>query len=125
MTDLLYTDVEESLRSSVRSTLQRDLDDGLPARLADEPDTDVSGLWRSLAEQLVSQMLNLRLRDIARRPNAPFLGASAGTSSIGRTLELFEIEAAVPEGQITEGLGAIVQEAKRMQLHGFSNDPQS
>lgn len=52
MTDLLYTDVEESLRSSVRSTLQRALDDGLPARLADEPDTDVSGLWRSLAEQL-------------------------------------------------------------------------
>ena len=41
MTDLLYTDVEESLRGSVRSTLQRSLDEGLPARLADEPDTDV------------------------------------------------------------------------------------
>ncbi len=52
MTDLLYTDVEESLRSSVRSTLARALDDGLAARLADEPDTDVSGLWRTLAEQL-------------------------------------------------------------------------
>lgn len=52
MTDLLYTDVEESLRSSVRSTLQRSLDDDLPARLYDEPDTDVSGLWRALAEQL-------------------------------------------------------------------------
>ncbi|WKV16292.1 acyl-CoA dehydrogenase family protein [Janibacter limosus] len=52
MTDLLYTDVEESLRSSVRSTLQRALDDGLPARLADEPDADVSALWRALAEQL-------------------------------------------------------------------------
>ena len=67
-------------------------------------------------------MLNLRLRDIARRPNAPFLGAQAGTSNIGRTLELFEIEAVVPEGQLTEGLGAIVQEAKRMQQYGFSND---
>ncbi|MGO4244289.1 acyl-CoA dehydrogenase, partial [Janibacter sp. RAF20_2_2] len=52
MTDLLYTDVEESLRGSVRSTLQRSLDEGLPARLADEPDTDVSALWRTLAEQL-------------------------------------------------------------------------
>ena len=52
MTDLLYTDVEESLRSSVRSTLARSLDEDLPARLADEPDTDVSGLWRELAEQL-------------------------------------------------------------------------
>ncbi|WP_338750438.1 acyl-CoA dehydrogenase family protein [Janibacter alittae] len=52
MTDLLYTDIEESLRSSVRSSLQRSLDDGLAARLYDEPDTDVGPLWRGLAEQL-------------------------------------------------------------------------
>ena len=87
-----------------------------------EHDTTVGGYRKTLVENLVSQMLNLRLRDIARRPNAPFLGAQAGTSSIGRTLELFEIEAMVPEGQLTEGLGAIVQEAKRMQQYGFSND---
>src|SRR5688572_16624468 len=87
-----------------------------------EHDATVRGYRKTLLEQLVSQMLSLRLRDIARRPNAPFLGAGAGTSNIGRTLELFEIEANVPEGQITEGLGAIVQEAKRMQQYGFSND---
>ena len=87
-----------------------------------EHDNTVRGYRKSLAEGLVAQMLNLRLRDIARRPNAPFLGAQAGSSNIGRTLELFEIEAAVPEGQITEGLATIVQEAKRMQLHGFSAD---
>ena len=87
-----------------------------------EHDNTVRGYRKSLLEQLVSQMLSLRLRDIARRPNAPFLAANAGTSNIGRTLELFEIEAAVPEGQITEGLAAIVQEAKRMQMYGFSAD---
>jgi zinc protease len=87
-----------------------------------EHDNTVRGYRKSLAEQLVAQMLNLRLRDLARRPNAPFLAANAGTSNIGRTLELFEVEAAVPEGQITEGLAAIVQEAKRMQLYGFSAD---
>jgi zinc protease len=87
-----------------------------------EHDLTVGGYRKTLVENLVSQMLNLRLRDIARRPNAPFLGAQAGTSNIGRTLELFEIEAVVPEGQLTEGLGAIVQEAKRMQQYGFSND---
>ncbi|HEX4915391.1 MAG TPA: pitrilysin family protein, partial [Vicinamibacterales bacterium] len=43
-----------------------------------EHDATVRGYRKSLAEQLVSQMLNLRLRDIARRPNAPVLGASAG-----------------------------------------------
>ncbi|HEX6215453.1 MAG TPA: insulinase family protein, partial [Vicinamibacterales bacterium] len=87
-----------------------------------EHDATVGGYRKTLVEQLVSQMLNLRLRDIARRPNAPFLAAGAGTSNIGRTLELFEVEANVPEGQITEGLGTIVQEAKRMQQYGFSND---
>lgn len=87
-----------------------------------EHDNTVRGYRKTLVENLVSQMLNLRLRDIARRPNAPFLGASAGTSGIGRTLEMFEIEAMVPEGKITEGLGALMQEARRMQQYGFSVD---
>ena len=38
------------------------------------------GYRKTLVENLLSQMFNLRLRDIARRPNAPFLGAQAGTS---------------------------------------------
>ena len=87
-----------------------------------EHDTTVGGYRKTLVENLVSQMLNLRLRDIASRPNAPFLAAQAGTSGIGRTLELFEIEAAVPEGKITEGLGALMLEARRMQQYGFSSE---
>ncbi|MFA5907693.1 MAG: insulinase family protein [Vicinamibacterales bacterium] len=87
-----------------------------------EIDNTVRGYRKSLVEQLVSQMLNLRLAEISRRPNAPFLGAQAGGSNIGRTLELFEIEAAVPEGQITEGLAALMLEAKRLQQYGFSDD---
>ncbi len=87
-----------------------------------EVDNTVRGYRKSLVEQLVSQMLNLRLAEISRRPNAPFLGAQAGGSNIGRTLELFEIEAAVPEGQITEGLAALMLEAKRMQQFGFSDE---
>lgn len=87
-----------------------------------EVDNTVRGYRKQLVEQLVSQMLNLRLAEISRRPNAPFLGAQAGGSNIGRTLELFEIEAAVPEGQLTEGLGALMLEAKRMQQFGFSDE---
>jgi zinc protease len=88
---------------------------------ADEDET-VRGYRKSLAENLLSTMFNLRLRDISRRPNAPFLGANAGTSGIGRSLELFELEAVVPEGKITEGLGALMTEAKRVQQYGFSTD---
>lgn len=85
-------------------------------------DETVRGYRKTLAENLLSQMFNLRLRDIARRPNAPFIGAQAGTSGIGRSLELFELEAVVPEGKITEGLGALMTEAKRVQQFGFSAD---
>ncbi len=87
-----------------------------------EQDETVRGYRKTLAENLLSQMFSLRLRDIARRPNAPFLGANAGMSAIGRTLELFELEAVVPEGKITEGLGALMTEAKRVQQYGFSAD---
>jgi zinc protease len=87
-----------------------------------EQDETVRGYRKTLAENLLAQMFNLRLRDIARRPNAPFLGANAGTSDIGRSLDLFELEAVVPEGKITEGLGALMTEAKRVQQYGFSND---
>lgn len=88
---------------------------------ADQDET-VRGYRKTLAENLLAQMFNLRLRDIARRPNAPFLGANAGTTGIGRSLELFELEAVVPEGKITEGLGALMTEAKRVQQYGFSAD---
>ena len=87
-----------------------------------EEDTTVRGYRKTLAENLLAQMFNLRLRDISRRPNAPFLGAQAGSTSIGRSLELFELEAVVPEGKITEGLGALMTEARRVQQFGFSND---
>jgi zinc protease len=87
-----------------------------------DQDQTVRGYRKTLAENLLAQMFNLRLRDIARRPNAPFLGANAGTTSIGRSLDLFELEAVVPEGKITEGLGALMQEAKRVQQFGFTSE---
>jgi zinc protease len=75
---------------------------------------------QSLVDQLVSQMFNLRLRDVARRPNAPILGAEAGGGSIVRPLTLYEIGAAVPEGGLANGLTTIVTETIRVQQFGFS-----
>ncbi len=45
-----------------------------------ESDRTVGDYRRLLIQQIVAQMLNLRLRDIARRQNAPFLSARAGGS---------------------------------------------
>ncbi len=85
-----------------------------------EIETTVGDYRRSLIQQLATQMLNLRLREIARRPNAPFLGAEAGGSGLGRSVELYELGAAVQEGGIAAGLEALIVEARRMQQFGFT-----
>ena len=87
-----------------------------------EAETTVADYRRSLIQQLATQMLNLRLREIARRPNAPFLAAEAGGSGLGRSIELYELGAAVQEGGITAGLEALIVEARRMQQFGFGAD---
>ena len=75
---------------------------------------------RALVRQLVGEMINPRLREIARRPDAPFLAAQAGADGLGRTLELFEMGAAVPEDGLAAGLEALMVEARRVQQFGFS-----
>lgn len=52
MTDLLYSDIEESLRESVRSTLARHLPAASVAALYDDPAHDVSTTWRALGTDL-------------------------------------------------------------------------
>jgi zinc protease len=84
-----------------------------------EEQRTVADYRRALVRQLATQMLNLRLREIARRPNAPFLAAEAGGAGLGRSLELYELGAAVQEGAIDAGLEALVIEARRMQQFGF------
>ncbi len=52
MTDLLYTDIEESLRSSLRGALAKRLDPARVAALYDDPSTDVQDVWRLVAAEL-------------------------------------------------------------------------
>ncbi|HXG90128.1 MAG TPA: insulinase family protein [Vicinamibacterales bacterium] len=87
-----------------------------------EVDQTVGEYRRSLIQQLATQMLNLRLREIARKPNAPFLGAEAEGSALGRSVEMYELGASVPEGGISAGLEALIVEARRMQQFGFAQD---
>ncbi|HUE89263.1 MAG TPA: insulinase family protein [Vicinamibacterales bacterium] len=85
-----------------------------------EAERTVGDYRRALIQQLATQMLNLRLREIARRPNAPFLGAEAGGAGLVRTLEMYQLGAAVQEGSIDAGLEALVVEARRMKQFGFT-----
>jgi zinc protease len=74
---------------------------------------------RSLAEGLVYQMINARFSEISRQPDAPFLGASAGDDTLGRTVESFEVSARVKDGGIARGLTALATELARVREHGF------
>lgn len=72
-----------------------------------------------LVERLAFQMLNERFDEIARRPDAQFLGAGAYESGLSPTTSAVALGANVQEGRILEGLAAVVVEANRVVEHGF------
>ncbi len=85
-----------------------------------EPEGTVGAYRRSIVRGLALSMLNQRLAEIARRPDAPFLSADAGASGLGRALSIFELSAEVPAGKTAPGLDAVVREARRAQQFGFT-----
>src|SRR5262245_33034645 len=74
---------------------------------------------QSLVQSLMYQMLNARLSEISRQPNAPFIAASGGDDTLGQTLEAFVVSARVQDGTTARGLNALAQELARVRQHGF------
>ncbi len=88
---------------------------------SDHEDADTVGdLRESLAEALFSRMLNDRLDQVARRENAPFLGAGTGRGNYVRPLDVISLSASTKEGQVLEGLEGVLTEAERVREHGFT-----
>ncbi len=75
---------------------------------------------RGMVRGFFEGMLNNRLAEIARRPDTPFLGASSGDDTLGRTVEAFGVSARVNEGGIAKGVDALEQELARVRQFGFS-----
>jgi len=86
------------------------------------PQNRVADYRRDLVEQLMFQMLNIRFGELARRADAPFLGAGAGKSDIAEATTAVSLGARVEDGKIAEGLKAIVLEARRAREFGFTAD---
>ena len=76
---------------------------------------------RAMVENLTYQMLNARLAELARRPEAPFLGANAGRSVVGRGTDVAVLTAGVKEGALLQGLSALTEEAARASRFGFGD----
>jgi zinc protease len=84
------------------------------------PEGKVGDYRRSLVETLFHSMVNSRLAEMARRGDAPFLGASSSSGSIGRSTDTHVLGAVVADGNITTGLQALLTEAERVRRHGFA-----
>lgn len=74
---------------------------------------------RSLVAELYNDMLNRRLGEIARRPDAPFSLASSGYGSFVRGADAYQLAAVAKENKTADALGAVLAEAKRVREHGF------
>ncbi len=85
-----------------------------------ESDDTVGDYRRSIVGGLFSRMLNDRFTELARKPDAKFLGAGGGGGSLSPTVDTFGLNARVQDGGIAEGLTALRIEARRVLQYGFA-----
>ncbi len=104
----IVTDPEEQV-SSIQLIYKH-----APAPLAKQSDYRLL-----LARRLYNQMLNSRLTEITRQPDAPFAFASSSYGAFVRSTDVYFLSATVKDGGIQRGLEAILREARRVDQHGF------
>lgn len=85
-----------------------------------ENDPTVGGYRQRLVEGMYNSMLNERFREIALEPDAPFLSASSSQGQFVGPLAVYSLRASVLEGQVEEGMRALLREAERVARFGFT-----
>jgi len=83
-------------------------------------DQRVADYRQSLVDRMAQGLLNDRLAEITRRPDAKFLGAGVGTESITPEVEAFAFNVRAPDDRIEDAMSAVAVEAKRARDFGFS-----
>ncbi len=79
-------------------------------------------LLNSLVESLVSMMANERLTDIARKADAPFLGASLGFADVSNDLHALMADVTSKDGEAIPAFAALMTEMERIKRYGFTPD---
>ena len=77
----------------------------------------------NIMKSYISEMINERLSDIARKPDAPFIQAGfspASSFGIVPTLEVSVGQVVAQDGKIMDGYKALLTEMERMRRHGFT-----
>ncbi|MGE5401740.1 MAG: M16 family metallopeptidase [Bacteroidota bacterium] len=79
-----------------------------------------SDFRKALNRDLLSGMLNKRLQELTLLPDPPFVNAFAGQGGFVRTADCNYLSAMVKDGGIDRGLEAILREAERARMFGFT-----
>ena len=90
--------------------------------IPDEQKSDMSYMVQDYAIAVITNMLNTRLGEEAKKPESAMLQASAedGNYLVSRTKSAFMLTVVPKEGKELEGLAAALREAKRAKDHGFT-----
>jgi len=76
---------------------------------------------RIVVEQVYQAILNDRFAVIARRPDAPFVGAGAGIASETREIDMFARQAQAKPGKVEATLASLFTEVLRVERHGVTD----
>jgi zinc protease len=85
-----------------------------------ESEAHVADYRRDVIERFVDHMIDERFGELARKPDAKFLGAGASNGALSRTVSTFSMEATVEDGKLEDGVGLLAAEAKRLREYGFT-----
>ena len=79
----------------------------------------VADYRRALVGRLYNYMLNERLTERSRRPDAAFAFAGSAYGSFVRATDVYQLQAAAKEGGLLPSLESVLLEARRVDEHGF------
>jgi zinc protease len=75
---------------------------------------------RLVVEQVYQTIINERLAQLRRKPDAPFLAAFTGMGAEVREIDGYTRQAQVKQGKLEEALRALLTESLRVERHGFT-----
>ena len=75
---------------------------------------------RILVESLYHMMLGMRLDELTRQPDPPFIGAGSASVPLTRTTDGFTQSARVRDDGVERGYAALLEEVVRVEQHGFT-----
>jgi len=76
---------------------------------------------QDILKDIIANVMNERLKDIAVKPDAPFLSASLGIGNLCETADAVFADASCKDGEAMRAAEALFTEIERMRRYGFSD----